>query len=97
MAISKQDLKALLKVLGTIPITSVMVEGGATLIGSLVREKLVDKFLIFKAHKILGGNDGVPMAYGRGPAYMDQCLSLKNVRFRKFEGDVLISGYPDYT
>ncbi|MBP1741814.1 MAG: riboflavin biosynthesis protein RibD, partial [Deltaproteobacteria bacterium] len=77
-------------------ITSVLLEGGATLMGAMIREKLVDKFCIFKAPKILGGSDGTPMALGKGPSKMNESIPLKDVRIRRFGEDLLITGYPDY-
>lgn len=90
------DLVALLDILGERSVTSLLVEGGASIIGSLLREKLIDKFYVFKALKIMGGDDGVPMAAGPGPEKMDQCLTLKDVHVRRAGEDILITGYPDY-
>jgi diaminohydroxyphosphoribosylaminopyrimidine deaminase/5-amino-6-(5-phosphoribosylamino)uracil reductase len=90
------DLAALMGILGERFITSILVEGGAAIIGSMLREKLIDKFFIFMAPKILGGEDGIPMADGRGPDKIDQCLRLKDLEVRRFEGDILFTAYPDY-
>ena len=90
------DLKALLEMLGQRAYTSLLVEGGSTLLGSMIREKLVDKFYVFKAPIIFGGNDGIPMAAGPGPKTMDACLKLRNVKLRRFDDDILIRGYPEY-
>jgi diaminohydroxyphosphoribosylaminopyrimidine deaminase/5-amino-6-(5-phosphoribosylamino)uracil reductase len=90
------DLRALMDMLGKRSITSVLLEGGATLMGAMIREKLVDKFCIFKAPKILGANDGRPMALGKGPSRMDQSILLKDVQVRRFGEDLLITGYPEY-
>jgi len=90
------DLIALMDMLGKRSITSVLLEGGATLMGAMIREKLVDKFCIFKAPKILGGSDGRPMALGQGPSKMDQSIPLKDIRIKRFGDDLLITGYPDY-
>jgi diaminohydroxyphosphoribosylaminopyrimidine deaminase/5-amino-6-(5-phosphoribosylamino)uracil reductase len=90
------DLRALMDMLGKRSITSVLLEGGATLMGAMIREKLVDKFCIFKAPKILGASDGRPMALGKGPSRMDQSILLKDVQVRRFAGDLLIEGYPEY-
>ena len=94
--VGKIDLAALMGILGDMEITSLLVEGGASLIGSLLKERLVDKFFIFKAPKILGGDDGQPMAAGQGPKRMDQCLSLRDLRTRRYGDDILLVGYPDY-
>ena len=90
------DLIALMDMLGNRSITSVLLEGGATLMGAMIREKLVDKFCIFKAPKILGGSDGRPMALGQGPSKMDQSIPLKDIRIKRFGDDLLIMGYPEY-
>ncbi len=91
------DLIALMDMLGKRSITSVLLEGGATLMGAMIREKLVDKFCIFKAPKILGGSDGRPMALGQGPSKMDQSIPLKDIRIKRFGDDLLITGYPKYS
>lgn len=90
------DLDAMMHILGKKSITSILLEGGAGLMGSMIREKLVDKFLIFKAPKLLGGNDGVPMAVGKGPEHMNDSLALRDINVKKYGEDMLISGYPVY-
>jgi len=90
------DLAALMDILGKMSIMSLMVEGGSTLMGSMIRERLIDKFYIFKAPKILGGDDGIPMASGPGPEMMNGCLEFKDITVKRFGDDVLIRGYPDY-
>jgi diaminohydroxyphosphoribosylaminopyrimidine deaminase/5-amino-6-(5-phosphoribosylamino)uracil reductase len=92
----KINLKALMTRLGEMSVMSVLVEGGAAIIGSLLREKLIDKFYIFKAPRILCGDDGYPMAAGPGPEKMDDSVVLKEIRVRRFGDDTLISGYPSY-
>jgi diaminohydroxyphosphoribosylaminopyrimidine deaminase/5-amino-6-(5-phosphoribosylamino)uracil reductase len=91
------DLGDLLNVLGNMDISCLLVEGGATVAGSFLRERLIDKFYIFKAPKILGGEDGLPMAYGKGPETIDEGLTLRDIEIRRFGNDTLIVGYPDYS
>ena len=90
------DLPALMDILGGMDITSILVEGGSTLIGSMIREGLIDKFYIFKAPKILGGNDGIPMASGPGPQKMNGSLRLRDIKVRRFGDDILVRAYPAY-
>lgn len=90
------DLAALMDKLGEMSITSVVLEGGSTLMGSMIRGKLVDKFYVFQAPRILGGGDGIPMASGPGPRRMDDGLRLKDLKLRRFGEDLLWVGYPDY-
>ncbi len=88
------DLNAMMDILGKNSITSVLFEGGAGLMGAMIRERLIDKFMIFKAPKLLGGNDGIPMSKGAGPVYMTDSIGLKGVTVKKYGNDILISGYP---
>ncbi len=90
------DLTALLEKLGKMGITSVLVEGGAMILGAMLRAHLVDKCYVFIAPKILGGGDGIPMAAGPGPETMEESLKLQHVKVRRFGDDVLIQGYPSY-
>jgi diaminohydroxyphosphoribosylaminopyrimidine deaminase/5-amino-6-(5-phosphoribosylamino)uracil reductase len=90
------DLVALMDILGKMSVMSVLVEGGASLVGSLIRKQLIDKFYLFVAPKILGGDDGIPLARGRGPERMDGCLRLTEIQRRRFGDDTLILGYPSY-
>jgi diaminohydroxyphosphoribosylaminopyrimidine deaminase/5-amino-6-(5-phosphoribosylamino)uracil reductase len=90
------DLVTLMGILGRMSVMSVLVEGGASLAGSLLREQLIDKFYLFVAPKILGGDDGIPLARGRGPERMDECLRLTGIARRRFGDDTLIVGYPIY-
>ena len=90
------DLNALMDKLGSMSIASVLLEGGSTLTGSMIRGKLVDKFYVFQAPKILGGGDGVPMARGPGARSIEDCVRLKDLKLRRFGEDLLWVGYPDY-
>lgn len=90
------NMGCLMDILGKRAITSLMVEGGSAVMGSMIRKKLIDKFYIFKSPRILGGDDGIPMVEGLGPKRMDDSLRIKDIRIRRFGDDILISGYPDY-
>jgi diaminohydroxyphosphoribosylaminopyrimidine deaminase/5-amino-6-(5-phosphoribosylamino)uracil reductase len=90
------NLGGLMDLLGGMSVLSIMVEGGAKVMGSMIRERLINKFYVFKAPRLLGGADGVPMAAGPGPKRMDQSLALKDLKVRRFGDDTLIRGYPDY-
>jgi len=90
------DLNSLMIELGKRSVTSLMVEGGSSIMGSMIREMLIDKFYIFKAPRIFGGDDGFPMARGAGPAMMDKSLMISDISTRRFGGDILVTGYADY-
>jgi diaminohydroxyphosphoribosylaminopyrimidine deaminase/5-amino-6-(5-phosphoribosylamino)uracil reductase len=90
------DLEALMRRLGRRGITSLLIEGGAGVIGAALRARIVDKLLFFFAPKLLGGDDGVPVCTGPGAAAMGEALRVADIRTRRFEDDVLIEGYPVY-
>ncbi|MCP4578326.1 MAG: bifunctional diaminohydroxyphosphoribosylaminopyrimidine deaminase/5-amino-6-(5-phosphoribosylamino)uracil reductase RibD [Deltaproteobacteria bacterium] len=90
----KIDLPALMEKLGEMSISSVLLEGGSMILGAMLRARLIDKFYVFIAPKILGGGDGIPMVAGSGPETMEESLKLQNIKVRRFGDDVLIIGYP---
>lgn len=90
------DLKALMPRLGEMGITSLLIEGGSAVSTSALHAGIVDKVYFFYAPKILGGDDGVPMFRGEGPALMRQSLQIQDVSVRRFEDDVMIEGYVRY-
>ena len=90
------DLRALMDRLGERSVTSLLLEGGSTVMGAMLRERLIDKFYIFEAPKLLGGGDGVPMASGPGVKTMDESIGIRQLKIRRFGEDVLFEGYPWY-
>jgi len=87
------DLKQLLRKLREKEIASVLVEGGGELIGNLADERLIDKFLIFIAPKIIGGRGAVTSVEGVGIRKIRQALVLKDLKNKRFGTDLLIEGY----
>ncbi|MBI2909671.1 MAG: bifunctional diaminohydroxyphosphoribosylaminopyrimidine deaminase/5-amino-6-(5-phosphoribosylamino)uracil reductase RibD [Chloroflexi bacterium] len=89
------DLGALLKLLGQRDITSVLVEGGGTLLGSFFDQRLVDKVLAFVAPVIIGGEKARPAVGGQGVAELARALRLERVRVRRLGEDIMVSGYAE--
>jgi diaminohydroxyphosphoribosylaminopyrimidine deaminase/5-amino-6-(5-phosphoribosylamino)uracil reductase len=87
------DLGELMAVLGKRQITSVLVEGGSQLFGSLFDCGLVDKVLAFVAPIIIGGENAKSAVGGIGVNKVVDALHLHNVKMKTFEDDVLVSGY----
>ena len=87
------DLKELLSILGKREVTSVLVEGGSSLFGSLFDSGLVDKVLAFVSPIIIGGDEAVGAVGGTGARKIADALQLKRVKMLEFGDDVLISGY----
>jgi diaminohydroxyphosphoribosylaminopyrimidine deaminase/5-amino-6-(5-phosphoribosylamino)uracil reductase len=89
------DLKELLTVLGKREVTSVLVEGGSSLFGSLFDSGLVDKVLAFVSPIIVGGDEAKSAVGGTGARKIADALRLKRVKMLEFGDNILISGYVD--
>jgi diaminohydroxyphosphoribosylaminopyrimidine deaminase/5-amino-6-(5-phosphoribosylamino)uracil reductase len=87
------DLEKLLKVLGEDKVTSILVEGGGTLLGSLFEQRLIDKVLAFIAPVIIGGEWAKTPVEGRGVDKIAQALRLSQVKMGRSGDDVSIIGY----
>jgi diaminohydroxyphosphoribosylaminopyrimidine deaminase/5-amino-6-(5-phosphoribosylamino)uracil reductase len=87
------DLAMLMDLLGAKGITSLLIEGGAAVIGAAFAAEIVDKVCFIYAPKILGGDDGVPICRGSGPAHMQASISIHDLAVSRFGPDVLLQGY----
>lgn len=87
------NLKGMMKKLAQLEITSILVEGGGTLNGSLFDEGLVDKILFFISPKIIGGKEAISSVMGRGITRIDRSIKLKDVQLKRIGEDFLIEGY----
>jgi len=89
----KLDFSAVLEMLGQKNMTSLMIEGGSRVLGSALRADIADKVYFFYAPKILGGDDGIPICSGPGPELMAGSIPIENIHVKRFDADILISGY----
>lgn len=90
------NLPALLGELDGLGISSVMVEGGASIITALLREQLVDRMAVCLAPKVLGR--GIPAVGDLGIRDLDYALALEEVSVESYGVDLVIDGrvvYPD--
>lgn len=74
---------------------SVLVEGGATLHGQLLKEQLYDEAYLFQAPCFIG-EAGTPLLKGMETAEKSQCPSLEDVLVERFGDDTLIHGAVRY-
>jgi diaminohydroxyphosphoribosylaminopyrimidine deaminase/5-amino-6-(5-phosphoribosylamino)uracil reductase len=86
-------LEKLLKALGEREITSVLVEGGGILLGSLFDHRLVDKVIAFIAPIIIGGQEAKTAVSGKGVDKVADSLKLERISVEKSGEDLMISGY----
>ena len=64
------DFHSVLEKLGAMSVMSLLIEGGGKIISSALSAGVVNKVMYFLAPKILGGDDGVAVCRGPGPALM---------------------------
>lgn len=94
---NKVNLQELINILGKEKnIDSVLIEGGSTLHASLLKEKLIDKVLIYIAPKIFGGlNAKTPIA-GYGIEEPNDAIKLIDGKFESLGEDLFMEYYLKY-
>jgi len=89
----RPDLPAILRRLGQLEITSVMIEGGATINWTALAANVVDKIFLYYAPKILAGSGSIPFAAGAGFHRMSQAAQVKHLHLHRFGEDFAVEGY----
>ncbi len=82
----------LLTKLGAEGMCGVLVEGGSRVGACFLRDGLVDKVVFFYAPKIIGG-DGMSMVGNLGKQSIEDTISIRNIKVRRFGDEVMIEGY----
>jgi diaminohydroxyphosphoribosylaminopyrimidine deaminase/5-amino-6-(5-phosphoribosylamino)uracil reductase len=85
------DMEDLLGKLGRMGLTSVLVEGGAKIITSFLREKLADKILIVMAPKLIG--KGIEAVGNLEIRDLHEALQISRMKTRRLGNDIVIEGY----
>ena len=80
------DLDEALELLGRRGILQVMVEGGATLHGALLRAGSADRIVVYTGGVVLGAA-GLPLFAGPGPATLAEALRWRLTGVRRLGGD----------
>ena len=88
---SKIDLEKLMKELGKLEISSIMIEGGAELNADAIRQGIADKVLFFIAPGLIG--EGLAAVGDLGIKKVDRKINLKHLSTKKVGKDILIEGY----
>jgi len=89
----RPDLAAILRRLGQLEITSVLIEGGATVNWTALASNVVDKVFLYYAPKILAGSGSIPFAAGVGFLHMSQAAQVKHIHLHRFGEDFAVEGY----
>lgn len=86
------NLRSALKKVLAQGVTSVVVEGGAGVLTSFLKEKLADKVYVATAPMVIG--DGITAIGDLGVEKLSQAVRFERVQYKKLGVDMLFSGYP---
>jgi diaminohydroxyphosphoribosylaminopyrimidine deaminase / 5-amino-6-(5-phosphoribosylamino)uracil reductase len=89
----RPNLPALMRRLGELEITSLMIEGGATVNWAALAANVVDKVFLYYAPKILAGTGSIPFAAGTGFQHMSHAAQVKHITLQRFGEDFAAEGY----
>jgi diaminohydroxyphosphoribosylaminopyrimidine deaminase/5-amino-6-(5-phosphoribosylamino)uracil reductase len=87
------DLRALLGVLGSRDLVSVLIEGGAGVLGAAFDAGIVDKVVAMLAPRIIGGAGAPGAVGGAGVASLAASALLRDVSVETAGPDLVVTGY----
>jgi len=82
------DLLELLDLLGSEGVLQLMVEGGANVAAQFRAEGLVDRYVVYLAPAVFGGDDARPMFIGSGVSTIDELPRGRFVGMRQLGDDI---------
>ena len=86
------EWRALLNALGHRGISSLLIEGGAEVNASALRERAVNRVIFFIAPRLLGGRDAIGAIGGTSPASLENALVMRDLIVRRIGGDIMVEG-----
>ena len=89
------QINKVLKYLSAIGITSLLVEGGSTVHGSFITEKIPDKYYFYYAPMLIGGKDSPGIFGDPGFLKLSEALRLKVDNVEKTGQDIKVTLYPE--
>ena len=87
------DLRQLFKILSGRDVTSILIEGGASINASVLEANLVDKICWFIAPKIIGGQGALGSVGGQGVSDVNNAYLFEDMNIESIGQDILISAY----
>lgn len=90
----KVDIGNLLEKLGAHEITSLLVEGGSSVLTSFFSRQLVNKIYVYMAPKLVGGKKNNGVLQDLGITNMTSALQLDYDAYEKLGNDILVTAYP---
>jgi diaminohydroxyphosphoribosylaminopyrimidine deaminase / 5-amino-6-(5-phosphoribosylamino)uracil reductase len=88
----RPDIHAVLRRLGQLEITSVIIEGGSAVNGAALASRVVDKVFLYYAPTILGAGS-VPFASCASFGLPHEVPRVKGLYIHRFEDDFAVEGY----
>jgi len=89
----RPNMESIVRLLGELEITSVLIEGGAMINWAALHTGIVDKVFLYYAPKILAGTGSVPFATASGFPRMNDAAHVKSIRLHRFGEDFAVEGY----
>jgi diaminohydroxyphosphoribosylaminopyrimidine deaminase / 5-amino-6-(5-phosphoribosylamino)uracil reductase len=87
------DLSCLMRVLGGMDITTVMIEAGSSFSAAALMADIVDKVVFFISPKIIGGCGSVPVIGGESFLKLADAIRVSNMTVKKIGEDIMVQGY----
>ncbi|QFT89469.1 Riboflavin biosynthesis protein RibD [Bacillus sp. THAF10] len=88
------NVNEMLNLLGELGVTSLFVEGGATVNGSFLKANAMNQVITYLAPKLIGGKEAPTMIAGKGFETMSEVLNLEVKEFSKIGEDLKIVSVP---
>jgi diaminohydroxyphosphoribosylaminopyrimidine deaminase/5-amino-6-(5-phosphoribosylamino)uracil reductase len=88
------SMRGCLEELGRRGVTSVLLEGGATIHASALKAGLVDRVILYVAPRVLGGQDSRSLIGGRSPESLSDAVPLRDLRITPIGNDLKIEATP---
>lgn len=88
----KVDMDALIRELTAREITSLLVEGGSSVLGAFKDAGYADRICAFIAPKLLGGKESLTAVGGAGCELMQDSWELEQVEYHQLGSDLLVTG-----
>ena len=89
-------IEKILKILYSLGLMSVFIEGGSQTLGQFFIKKEVDKAFFFIAPKVIGGRAALSSIGAEGFSTLKAAPSLENFKIKRIGKDILVWGYPKY-
>jgi diaminohydroxyphosphoribosylaminopyrimidine deaminase / 5-amino-6-(5-phosphoribosylamino)uracil reductase len=89
----RPEMRTLVRCLGEMEITSLLIEGGATVNGAALSSGVVDKVFLYYAPKILAGTAALSLAGGAGFSRVSDAAYVKSIELHRFGEDFAVEGY----